>query len=182
MVVTQHPEWARVVRALRDWGQSGAYRHVAPGFNYRMEAIQGAVLGVKLRHLDTWTAARRANAARFDAALAGSSVQAPPVMPWARHVYHLYAVRARQRSSVEAALRQWGVETRVHYRIPIHLQEACAYLGHGPGDFPQAERAAREVLSIPVHAELSDGQVCVIADALGSLNRAPAAVATGASA
>lgn len=171
MVVTSNQEIVRSVRMLRDWGQAGPYCHVARGFNYRMEAIQGAVLGVKLRHLDEWNAVRRAHAARYDAAIDGPHVQAPLREPWARHVYYVYAVRARHRGVVAAGLAARGIETRVHYPTPIHLIDALADLGYRAGDFPHAERAASEVLSIPVHPELTAGQVADVAKALCAVAR-----------
>jgi dTDP-4-amino-4,6-dideoxygalactose transaminase len=166
MVVTSEAGWARRIRALRDWGEGAQYQHESRGFNHRMEAIQGAVLGVKLPHLDGWTAARRANAARYDAAIQATGLTAPAAHPWARHVYHIYAVRARNRAAVQDELRRRGVETRVHYPTPIHLLLAWADLGHRAGDFPHAERAAREVLSIPVHPELEAADVEAVATAL----------------
>jgi dTDP-4-amino-4,6-dideoxygalactose transaminase len=166
MVVTSHPERARRLRKLRDWGQTTSGGDVARGFNYRMDSIQGAVLGVKLRYLDGGNAARRAHAARYDAAIAGLGLEAPPSMAWARHAYHIYAVRARRRAAAQEMLRRRGVETRVHYPAPIHLTEGWTDLGYHVGDFPHAERAASEVLSIPVHPELTDTQVDAVAEAL----------------
>jgi len=169
MVVTSHPDYARAVRLLRDWGQAGPYRHVARGFNYRMAGIQGAVLAVKLRHLDAWTATRRLHAARYDAAIAGPGLRAPAVRPWAHHVYHVYAVRSTRRPAVQEELRRRGIETRVHYPTPIHLTQAWKDLGYRAGDFPNAERASGEVLSLPVHPELSDAQVATVAGAIGAI-------------
>jgi dTDP-4-amino-4,6-dideoxygalactose transaminase len=166
MIVTSQAGIAEAVRLARSWEQAGPDRHLARGFNYRMEAIQGAILGVKLPHLEDWNEARRGHARRYDAALAQGGLQAPAVMPWARHVYHLYAVRTPHRAVVQQALRRRGVETRVHYPVPLHLNESCRHLGYREGDFPVAERAAAEVLSIPVHAELSDEQVEIVAAAL----------------
>jgi dTDP-4-amino-4,6-dideoxygalactose transaminase len=169
MVVTSHPDCARALRLLRDWGQAGPYRHVARGFNYRMASIQGAVLAVKLRHLDEWTRARRRNAARYAAAISDPGVEAPRVRPWARHVYHIYAVRTRQRAAVQVAFHRHGIETRVHYPTPIHLTDAWRDLGYRAGDFPTAERAATEVLSIPVHPELTEAQVDTVARAAAAI-------------
>jgi dTDP-4-amino-4,6-dideoxygalactose transaminase len=166
MVTTSDPEIARQVRSLRDWGQTKPYQHSLQGFNYRMDGIQGAVLSVKLRHLDQWNAARRTNAARYDAALHGSAVKAPPVMSYGRHVYHVYAVRVSSRAVVQAALLERGIETRIHYPTPIHLLEAWSRLGLPRGDFPEAEHAADQVLSIPVHPELSPEQVSQVTTAL----------------
>jgi dTDP-4-amino-4,6-dideoxygalactose transaminase len=173
MVVTNRPDWASRLRRLRDWGQAGPYRHVERGFNYRMAGIQGAVLGVKLRHLDAWTESRRAHAARYDAEVSGPDLKPIPVRPWARHVYHIYAVRARHRDLVAEAFHRRGVETRVHYPSPIHLVDAWTDLGYPAGSFPQAERAAREVLSLPVHPELTAEQVATVAATIREIS-APA--------
>jgi dTDP-4-amino-4,6-dideoxygalactose transaminase len=172
MVVTSHPEIAEFVRRARSWEQTGADRHLARGFNYRMDALQGAMLGVKLPHLAAWNEARRAHARRYDEALAAGPLLRPAVMSWARHVYHIYAVRAPNRSLVQQELRRRGIETRIHYPTPLHLHESCQHLGYRAGDFPAAERAAAEVLSIPVHAELSADQVEAIAGALSALQPA----------
>jgi dTDP-4-amino-4,6-dideoxygalactose transaminase len=177
MVVTRRPEWASRLRRLRDWGQAGAYRHVERGFNYRMAGIQGAVLGVKLRHLEAWTETRRNHAARYDAALGGPELKAIPVRSWVRHVYHIYAVRARHRDVVQEEFRRRGVESRVHYPTPIHLVDAWTDLGYRAGSFPHAERAAREVLSVPVHPELTPEQVTVVAGALRDISVETSAVA-----
>lgn len=173
MVVTGRPDWAQAVRLLRDWGQAGPYRHMARGFNYRMAGIQGAVLGVKLRHLDAWTSTRRHNAARYGAASWGPGLRPPHPRPWARHVYHIYAVRTPHRAAVQEEFRRLGVETRIHYPTPIHLSPAWKHLGYRAGDFPNAERASAEVLSLPVHPELADAQVAAVADAIGAIANDP---------
>lgn len=170
MIVTNRPECASRLRRLRDWGQAGPYRHVERGFNYRMAGIQGAVLGVKLRHLESWTESRRAHAVRYDAAIEGTALQAIPVQLWARHVYHIYAVRVRHREQMQAEFHRRGVETRIHYPSPIHLVDPWTELGYGIGSFPHAERAAREVLSLPVHPELTPRQVGAVAAAIGDLS------------
>jgi dTDP-4-amino-4,6-dideoxygalactose transaminase len=170
MVVTSNPEIARELRSLRDWGRTARTPHAAPGFNYRMEGIQGAVLRVKLRYLDQWNAARRANAARFDATLRGPALEAPQAAPWGRHVYHVYAVRAKRRAAAQDAFLARGIETRVHYPTPVHLHGAWRHLGLDRGDLPEAERAADEVLSIPVHPELSPEDVERVADALRAIS------------
>lgn len=175
IVVTSHPEWAARIRRLRDWGQSIPYRHVERGFNARLAGIQAAVLGVKLRHLDEWIGARQAHAARYDAAIDGSELQRLPVRPWVRHAYHIYAVRCRQRERLLAEFRRRGIDARVHYPEPVHLAPAWSDLGYRSGDFPHAERAAREVMSIPVHPELTAAQVETIASALQELGSLRAA-------
>ena len=173
MVVTNRPDWASRLKRLRDWGQAGPYRHVERGFNYRMAGIQGAVLGVKLRHLDRWTEVRRAHARRYDAAVVGPMLQTIALHPAARHVYHIYAVRARHRDLVQEEFRRRGIETRIHYPTPVHLLDAWADLGHRTGSFPHAERAAREVLSLPGHPELTAEQAGAVAAAIHDLSTMP---------
>ena len=144
MVVTDNPDYARTIRMLRDWGAEKKYHHVLKGYNYRLEGIQGAVLRVKLRHLEAWTEARRAAAARYDALLAGSGVaDADAPLPHARHVYHIYAIRTRRaRRRGRRRCRREGIQTGIHYPIPVHLLPAFADLGYRAGEFPHAERAA----------------------------------------
>jgi dTDP-4-amino-4,6-dideoxygalactose transaminase len=160
IVVTSDDEQATKVRMLRDWGQEKRYHHVLKGFNYRMEGIQGAILGVKLRYLEKWTEARRARAREYDALLADSPVvTAPMQLAGRRHVYHIYAVRTPDRDGLQRQLQAEGVHTGLHYPIPVHLQEAHADLGYNAGDFPQSEAAAREVLSVPMFPEMTSTQV-----------------------
>jgi dTDP-4-amino-4,6-dideoxygalactose transaminase len=166
MVTTSNPDVNRTIRMLRDWGQEAKYQHLLKGFNYRMEGFQGALLRVKLRHLPAWTEARRARAAQYGKLLADSGVEPPIEMPYARHVYHVYAVRAQRRDALKEALHRDGVDTGIHYPFPIHLVKAHADLGYREGNFPQAERAARETLSLPLFAELTDDQVRTVCDAV----------------
>jgi dTDP-4-amino-4,6-dideoxygalactose transaminase len=155
IVVTNRPEYEGTIRMLRDWGQERKYHHVLKGYNYRMEGLQGAVLRVKLRHLEAWTEARRAHAARYDALLAGCDVQTPRTMAYARHVYHVYAIRSPERDTLQRALGEQGIQTGIHYPVPVHIQPAYADLGYHPGAFPRAEAAAREVLSLPLYPEMA---------------------------
>lgn len=159
MVVTNNEEFAHTIRMLRDWGQERKYHHVLKGFNYRMEGIQGAILRVKLRHLDAWTEARRRHAARYNALLAGVAVQKPVEMPYAKHVYHVYAIRTPRRDHMQETLQAQGIQTGIHYPIPVHLQKAYADLGYGSGDLPVTEQASNELLSLPMFAELADQQI-----------------------
>ena len=164
LVTTNDPDKAELVRVLRDWGQTRKYHHVRRGYNYRMEGLQGAILRVKLRHLTAWTDARRSRAALYDSLLAGSAVRTPAEMPYARHVYHVYAVRCDDRNDVQRMLQSNGVQTGIHYPIPVHLQEGYRDLGYVAGQFPHSERAANDVLSLPLFAELTNVQVeCVVA-------------------
>lgn len=169
MVVTGDAALARKIRMLRDWGAEKRYHHVLKGYNYRLEGIQGAVLRVKLRHLEAWTEARRAAAARYDALLAGSGVPTPVALPHNRHVYHIYAIRTRERAAWQDALTAQGIQTGIHYPIPVHLLPAYADLGYEAGDFPHAERAADEVLSLPIFPELGAQQCETVARAVRAL-------------
>ena len=165
MVVTGDPDCAALISKLRNWGEDGKYNHVLRAYNYRMEAMQGAILRVKLRHLEAWTETRRARAALYSRLLAGV-VSTPKEMPGVRHVYHVYTIRSPRRDSLRAALSEKGIQTGIVYPVPIHLMKAHADLGYKPGDFPEAERAAGEVLALPIYAELSEAQVRTVADAV----------------
>jgi dTDP-4-amino-4,6-dideoxygalactose transaminase len=165
-VTTSNPEYERSVRMLRDWGQDAKYHHVLRGFNYRMEAFQGAILRVKLRHLERWTEARRALAGKYNELLGDSGVERPKEMSWARHVYHVYTLRSGDRDGLRAALQEDGIQTGVHYPVPVHLQPAYADLGYERGAFPHSEAAAKQVLSIPLYPELSPAAVAKVAAAV----------------
>ena len=165
-VTTNNPDYARTVRTLRDWGQDRKYHHVMRGYNYRMEGFQGAVLGVKLRHLDRWTEARRAAVNSYNRLLADSGVETPVEMPWGHHVYHVYTVRTDDRDGLQAALTAEGIQTGIHYPVPVHLQPAYSDLGYGRGDFPRSEAASRQVLSLPLYPELSAQGIEVVASAV----------------
>ena len=169
MVVTKDPELTRTLRMLRDWGAERKYEHVLKGYNYRMEGIQGAVLRVKLRHLETWTEARRAAAARYDRGFAGSGVQTPAAMPYGRHVYHVYAIRSKQRDAWLRSLQEQGIGAGMHYPIPVHLLPAFADLGYSAGQFPHSEQAANEVLSLPMFPELTAEQSAKVVEAVKEL-------------
>jgi len=166
MVVTNNEDYAERIRILRDWGQERKYHHTYKGFNYRMEGIQGAMLRVKLRHLDAWTEGRRRNAAHYNDLLAGSGITIPVEAPFARHVYHVYAVRMPYRDAVQAALQAREIQTGIHYPIPVHLQKAYREFGFGAGDLPVTEKASSELLSLPMFPELERSQVEEVCDAL----------------
>ena len=165
-VVTSNPEHARKIKMLRDWGQEERYHHVMKGYNYRMDGIQGAILRIKLRYLDRWTEARRTHAAQYDELLANSAVKTPTVMPYSHHVYHIYAVRTNQRETLQQKLNEQGIQTGIHYPIPVHLQTGYADLGYKLGDFPNSESVAKEELSLPMYAELSAQQVEIVSNAV----------------
>ena len=173
--VTSSPEFAKTMRLLRSWGEERRYEHTLKGFNYRMDGIQGAILRVKLRYLESWTEARRARAAEYATAFAGSDVVIPTEKPGCRHVYHVYAVRLRHRDATRAQLQAKGIQTGVHYPIPIHMQPGYADLGYAAGDFPIAEQVAGEVLSLPIFPEMTTAQVAEVADAVLAAQAAPVA-------
>jgi dTDP-4-amino-4,6-dideoxygalactose transaminase len=166
MVVTNDAQHAEKMRMLRDGGQARKYHHVLRGYNYRMEGLQGAILRVKLRHLDAWTEGRRSRAAEYERCLKNADVVRPVEMPYGRHVYHIYAVRSADRTELQRALQNNGVQTGIHYPIPVHLQDGYRDLGYVAGEFPQTERAAREVLSLPMFSELSNMQVEMVSAAV----------------
>ncbi len=170
-VTTSNVELASTIRMLRDWGQDRKYHHVLRGFNYRMEGFQGAILRVKLRHLEQWTEARRKVAAKYNELLADSGLRTPKEMPWARHVYHVYTLRTHDRDGLLGALHAEGIQAGVHYPIPVHLQPAYSDLGYKRGDFPQAEQAAGQVLSLPVYPELSSQAIAEVACAVKAASR-----------
>ncbi len=169
-VVTDRPELAATVRQLRDWGQAGRYNHVRHGFNYRMDELQGALLRVKLARLAEWTARRQQVAALYDHLLSDVALTAP-LPAGLDHVWHVYAVQveAARRADLQAALREAGVATGLHYPCPVHLQPAYADLGYQAGAFPVAERLANALLSLPIFPELTEAQQRQVADALRAL-------------
>lgn len=173
MVLTQDEGLARTVRMLRDWGQDRKHHHVLAGFNYRLEGMQGAILRVKLRHLEAWTEARRAHAARYAELLGDCAVGIPREAPGRRHVYHVYAVRTPRREALAKALGEQGIQTGIHYPVPVHLQPAYADPAYGAGSFPLAEAAAKEVLSLPMYPEMTEDQLRAVAGALRSVAHAP---------
>ena len=166
MVVTNDRELARSVRMLSDWGSAEKNIHVMKGYNYRLSGIQGAVLRVKLRYLDKWITARREHAAQYDALMAKIGLNGQEVLPNVYHVYHIYAIRASKRDAIQQALTTKGVQTGIHYPIPVHLQKGFEDLGYRLGDFPHAEKAATEVFSLPMYAELSEDQIQSVAKSL----------------
>jgi len=166
MVVTNNSEYAGAIRMLRDWGQERKYLHSVKGYNYRMEAMQGAILRIKLRHLESWTQARRAHAARYNELLADAEIQTPIALDYNRHVYHIYALRTAERDALQRILHEAGIQTGIHYPIPVHLQEAYGDPRYRPGDLPHSERAANEVLSLPMYAELSESQIAAVCAAM----------------
>jgi dTDP-4-amino-4,6-dideoxygalactose transaminase len=165
-ITTTRADFVATCRTLRDWGQEKRYEHRLKGFNYRMDGIQGAILRVKLRHLEAWTEQRRQVAGWYAAALDQESVRLPKARPGCRHVYHVYVVRTDDRDKLRDVLGKQGIQTGTHYPIPVHLQPAHADLGYHAGDFPVAEQAAHEVLSLPIFPEMTREQVETVAAAV----------------
>jgi dTDP-4-amino-4,6-dideoxygalactose transaminase len=160
-ITTDDDALAHRLRLLRDWGAEHKYDHQMLAFNYRLEAIQAAVLRVKLARLEEWTAARREVAAGYREALRElppSEVRATAEREGAGHVYHVFALRTPRRDALQAALAEDGVQTGIHYPTPVHLQPGYASLGYGRGDFPVSERAAAEELSLPIYPEMTAAQ------------------------
>ena len=159
MLVTNNGEYQRKARMLRDWGQEAKYQHVLKGYNYRMDGIQGAILRVKLAHLEAWTEARIAHGELYGRLLEGASVTTPKRMADRRHVYHIYALRATNRDGLQKFLNEKGIQSGIHYPEPVHLLKAYEDLGYKRGDFPVSEKVFGEELSLPMFAELTDGQI-----------------------
>jgi dTDP-4-amino-4,6-dideoxygalactose transaminase len=169
-VVTSDRQLADRIRMLRDHGQSRKYYHEVVGTNSRMDGIQGAILSVKLKYLHDWNAARRLHAASYQKVLEGiTSVSPPKEMRYARHVYHVYAVRSDGREQLIDALAECGIACGVHYPVPIHLQRAYANRGEGAGSFPVAERCAQEFISLPMFPELTEEQIAYVGHQVGRL-------------
>jgi dTDP-4-amino-4,6-dideoxygalactose transaminase len=167
IVTTNRDDVARTVRMLRDWGQERKYHHVLKGFNARLEGVQGAVLRVKLRHLEAWTDARRACAAQYGELLREcEGVVLPSQAAGRRHVFHVYAVRVADRAAFTEFLAERGIQTGIHYPFPVHALPAYADLGYVLGDFPNAELAASQVVSLPMYPELASEQIERVAAAV----------------
>jgi dTDP-4-amino-4,6-dideoxygalactose transaminase len=171
MVVTDDAALAEKLRMLRDWGAKKRYHHEVLGYNYRMDGIQGAMLRIKLKRLPAWNDTRRAHAALYGRCLAEAGVTIPWQAPDCRHAFHLYVVRHPKRDALQARLQEAGVQTGLHYPVPVHLQPGYAGLGYGPGDFPASEAAAREVLSLPMCPFLTPDQVCEVAGQVARITR-----------
>jgi dTDP-4-amino-4,6-dideoxygalactose transaminase len=172
MIVTVHPELDAWLRRARNHGQAERYEHLFVGTNSRLDGLQAAVLRAKLRLLDSWSAARAAHARRYDGLLADCpGVRTPAPDPEGRHVYNQYTIRCERRDELKEHLARSGVSTAVYYPIPLHLQKCFAGLRGRPGQFPHAERAAREVLSLPVFPELEEGEIAFVADRVRAFYR-----------
>jgi dTDP-4-amino-4,6-dideoxygalactose transaminase len=174
LLTTNDGALAHEVRLLRNHGADPKYVHKRIGGNFRLDALQAAVLRVKLPHLEGWTARRRENADRYDRLFrespAADRVTLPARDPDCRHIFNQYVIRVKSRDAVRARLAAAGIGTEIYYPVPFHLQECFASLGHRPGDFPAAEAAAAETLALPIYSELTEDQqrevVAAVADAV----------------
>ena len=163
-VTTDDPGLADRLRLLRNYGQRKRYYHESKGFNSRLDEMQAAILRVKLHHLNQWNEIRRSKASLYDSLLKG--VVTPWQADYARHIYHLYVIRSRQRDKLQSYLADQGIGTLIHYPVPVHLQEAYADLGLRTGSLPATEECAREILSLPLYPELPDEQIAQVAEAI----------------
>jgi dTDP-4-amino-4,6-dideoxygalactose transaminase len=175
MCVANDAALSERMEILRVHGGKPKYYHAFIGGNFRLDELQAAVLNIKLRHLDAWSAGRQRNAAYYDAALAGArigaSVTPPPVSRAVRHIYNQYVIRAGDRDALRSHLADAGVGTEIYYPVPLHLQQCFAYLGHRSGEFPESERAAAETLALPIYPELSEAQLQYVVDTIAAYYR-----------
>ena len=174
MCVTNDAGLAEHMEILRVHGGKPKYYHAFIGGNFRIDELQAAVLNIKLKHLDAWSAGRQKNAAYYDAAFARArvdGVQTPRAERGARHIYNQYVVRARDRDALRAHLSTQGVGTEIYYPVPLHLQQCFAYLGHRAGEFPESERAAAETLALPIYPELTEAQLQYVVDTIAAFYR-----------
>jgi dTDP-4-amino-4,6-dideoxygalactose transaminase len=167
-VMTRNREFAAAVRKLRNWGESRRYYHDVAGFNYRMDGLQAAILRVKLRHLDEWTETRRTIAAFYSERLK-DAVTIPGQMPYARSVYQVYVIRAAERDRLARDLNTAGIQTGIHYPVPIYLQTGYRDKRYREGHCPVAEAVAREVLSLPLYPEMEKWHMVGVCDAVRKL-------------
>lgn len=166
MVVTNDKDLYNKLKIMRNHGANPKYYHKIIGGNFRLDPLQAAVLLVKLPHLDRWSEARRRNAAFYDEKFAGTTVQTPYINPDCTSIFNQYVIRVPKRDELIAYLKQKGVGCEVYYPHPMHLQECFSYLGHRQGDFPESERAAKEVLALPIYPELTDDMKNYVAESV----------------
>lgn len=166
-VTTNNAELADKVRAFRDHGQRKKYYHSIIGWNARMDGFQGAVLSVKLKYLSKWNEDRNKNAKIYNKLLAEvNGVMTPKKADYAKHVYHIYTIRIKNRDELIKTLAEKGIFCGIHYPVPLHLQDAYKSLGYKKGDFPVAEKCAEEIVSLPMFAELTEEQIGYVSDRL----------------
>jgi dTDP-4-amino-4,6-dideoxygalactose transaminase len=165
-LVTNNAEFAERARMLRDHGRRDKYLHQVVGYGYRLDALQAAILGAKLPHLDAWNARRREIADQYTDLLTNTEIVTPYVPPHIKPVFHIYCIRHKNRDGLLKHLKERGIEAGIHYPVPLHLQPVYENLGYKRGDFPHTEQAADEILSLPLYPELTNDQVQFIVDAV----------------
>lgn len=165
-IVTDSREVFEKAKLLRAHGEFPKGIHSVIGYNYRMEGIQGTILGVKLKHLDKWINARRKNAGIYNKLLAKSNVVVPIEADYAKHVFHLFVVQSEKRDQLRSFLESKGISTGIHYPVPVHLQKAYEFLGLKSGSFPVAEAIMQRIVSLPMFPELSEGQIVEVCRAV----------------
>jgi dTDP-4-amino-4,6-dideoxygalactose transaminase len=166
IVVTDHEDIANRIRLLANHGRRSANDHAAEGYNARLDGIQAAVLSAKLPKLETWNQMRRDAAERYRELLAGLDVLTPEAMPYAKHIYHLYVIRVKNRDRVREALAERGIGCGLHYPVPLHLLDAYKHLGKAAGSYPVTEEIASELLSLPMYPEITGEQQAYVARCL----------------
>ena len=176
MVTMQDPAKAKKAAILRNHGSDPKYYHKLVGGNFRLDALQAAVVTIKLKHLDGWTAGRQANAARYEKLFAQTDLvkNGQVVLPAAktnRHIYNQFVIRAQNRDGLIAHLRSRDVGTEIYYPVPLHLQECFRSLGYKAGDFPESEKAARETLALPIYPELPDAMARFVVETIAEFYR-----------
>jgi len=172
MVTTDDDEIAARVRLLRNHGEDASRLHVEPGYCTRLHSLQAAFLAEKLPYLDEWNALRMRAAGLYDDLLGSTDVVVPARNPGVTHVFHLYVIRVRDRDRVREELGERGIQTGIHYAVPLHLEPAFAHLGYVAGEFPVAERAARSILSLPMYPYLDYDEVARVCDAVAEVTHA----------
>ena len=170
IITTTNPDEAEKLKMLRNYGQEKRYYHTIKGFNSRLDEIQAAILLKKIQHLDTWTERRRDIAALYTSKIINDAIVKPVEAADRKHVYHLYVIRHPERDRLQTYLQDNGVQTVIHYPVPIHLQKAYKDLGYSEGDFPAAEKAAKEIISLPCFPQLSDEEINKVADLINNFN------------
>lgn len=173
MVMTDDPELAEKVRLMRQYGWRQRYVSEIPGLNSRLDELQAAVLRVKLKYLDRWNEARRKKAHQYTTLLKGLNIRCPEESDPQRHVYHLYVIRTRDRDGLRAFLKEAGIETLIHYPVPVHLQKAYQYLGYLKGDLPATETCSEEILSLPFYPEIAESIVEEVATQIAHFYQEP---------
>src|SRR5437762_5307143 len=170
-LITNDASIAQRARSLRDHAQSEKYLHGEIGYNYRMDSFQGAVLAIKLKHLDEWNTARIDCARLYTELLKDSSYKLPAHMSNSECVWHCYVIEAPERHRVRSVLHEAGIETAIHYPVPVHLQKAYAHLGYKPGDLPITEKLCQQCLSLPIYPELSKEKIFTVTSILLTIQR-----------